>query len=107
MTDASPAVIAVDGPAASGKGTIAQGVAQSLGFHYLDSGSLYRLVALKALETGVPLDAEARLAALAEGLASAFAEERMLLDGVGAKGQKEKASRPGATATRCYEITTR
>jgi cytidylate kinase len=82
MTDASPAVIAVDGPAASGKGTIAQGVAQSLGFHYLDSGSLYRLVALKALETGVPLDAEAPLAALAEGLASAFAGERMLLDGV-------------------------
>ena len=39
MTDAAPTVIAIDGPAASGKGTIAQGVARALGFHYLDSGS--------------------------------------------------------------------
>ena len=46
MTDAAPMVIAVDGPAASGKGTIAQGVARALGFHYLDSGSLYRLIAV-------------------------------------------------------------
>ena len=41
-------VIAIDGPAASGKGTIAQGVAAALGYRYLDSGSLYRLVALQA-----------------------------------------------------------
>ena len=39
MTDAAPTVIAIDGPAASGKGTIAQGVARALGFHYLDSGA--------------------------------------------------------------------
>ncbi len=45
-------MIAIDGPAASGKGTIAAGVARALGFHLLDSGSLYRLVALKALRTG-------------------------------------------------------
>jgi cytidylate kinase len=81
MSDAPAPVIAVDGPAASGKGTIAQGVAQSLGFHYLDSGSLYRLVALQALETGVPLDDEAGLAAAAEGLASAFDGTRVLLAG--------------------------
>ena len=43
-------VVAIDGPAASGKGTIAWSVAQALGFHYLDSGSLYRLIALRALE---------------------------------------------------------
>ena len=53
-------VITVDGPAASGKGTIAAGVAQALGFHQLDSGSLYRLVALKALEAGIAPDDEAR-----------------------------------------------
>ena len=41
-------VITIDGPSASGKGTIAQRVAQRLGFHFLDSGALYRLVALKA-----------------------------------------------------------
>jgi len=82
MSDASPPVIAVDGPAASGKGTIAQGVAEGLAFHYLDSGSLYRLVALKALETGIGLDDEAQLAAAAAQLASAFVGERILLAGV-------------------------
>ena len=81
MTGAVPSVIAIDGPAASGKGTIAQGVAQALGFHYLDSGSLYRLVALQALESGIPLGDEERLAAAAEALASAFVGERILLSG--------------------------
>ncbi len=46
-------VITVDGPTASGKGTVAQRVADALQFHYLDSGSLYRLVALQSLEQGV------------------------------------------------------
>jgi cytidylate kinase len=82
MTDAAPPVIAIDGPAASGKGTIAQGVAQELRFHYLDSGSLYRLVALRALETGIALDDAARLSATAEELASAFVGDRILLSGV-------------------------
>ena len=44
-----PPVIAIDGPAATGKGTVAKGVAGGLGFHYLESGSLYRLVGLVAL----------------------------------------------------------
>ena len=44
-------VIAIDGPSASGKGTVAQLVANKLDFHYLDSGALYRLVALKTLQT--------------------------------------------------------
>ncbi|MEO8848507.1 MAG: (d)CMP kinase [Casimicrobiaceae bacterium] len=65
-------VVTVDGPAASGKGTIAAGVAAALGFHLLDSGALYRLVALRALETGTPLDDEATLAALAVDLDMAF-----------------------------------
>lgn len=58
-------VVAVDGPAASGKGTIAEGVAAALRFHRLDSGALYRLVAWRALETGTPTDDAASLAALA------------------------------------------
>ena len=45
-------VIAIDGPTASGKGAVAQAVAQRLGFHYLDSGALYRLVALQAIRAG-------------------------------------------------------
>ena len=81
MSDAEPPVIAVDGPAASGKGTIAQGVARALGFHHLDSGSLYRLVALKALHAGVPLDDGPRLAQAAAGMTTAFPQERIELDG--------------------------
>jgi cytidylate kinase len=61
-------VIAIDGPSASGKGTIAERVAQALGFHYLDSGALYRLVALVAFKAGVGLDDETALAVLAEKL---------------------------------------
>jgi cytidylate kinase len=75
-------VIAVDGPAASGKGTIAAAVAQALGFHYLDSGSLYRIVALKALRTGTPVDDDAALARLAAALDVRFlAGGKLLLDG--------------------------
>ena len=55
-------VIAIDGPSASGKGTIAQAVAKKLGFHYLDSGSLYRLIALAAVKEATRLDDEAALA---------------------------------------------
>jgi cytidylate kinase len=80
MSDADPPVIAVDGPAASGKGTIAQGVARALGYHYLDSGSLYRLVALKALQAGIPLDDGPRLAQAAAGMTTAFVGERFELD---------------------------
>ena len=82
MSDADPPVIAVDGPAASGKGTIAQGVARALGFHYLDSGSLYRLVALKALQAGIPLEDGPRLAQAAAGMTTAFVGERIELDRV-------------------------
>ncbi len=74
-------MIAVDGPAASGKGTVAAGVARALGFHYLDSGSLYRLVALKALRTGTPLDAPVPLARLAADLDAVFRGDAIVLDG--------------------------
>jgi cytidylate kinase len=77
----SAPVIAVDGPTASGKGTIAQRVAQALGFHYLDSGALYRLVALRALETGVDPDDAAHLAELAQALQPQFEGGRIRLDG--------------------------
>jgi cytidylate kinase len=76
-----PPVIAVDGPAASGKGTVAAGVAGALGFHYLDSGSLYRLVALQALWTAVALTDQTSLAELARGLPVAFDEGSILLAG--------------------------
>ena len=74
-------VIAVDGPAASGKGTVAAGVAQALGFHLLDSGSLYRLVALKALDASIPVDAEFPLVQVAAGLDADFRDGRIRLEG--------------------------
>jgi cytidylate kinase len=65
-------VIAIDGPSGSGKGTIARHVATRLGFHLLDSGALYRLVALAATRAGVRPDDIAGHAAVAEGLDVVF-----------------------------------
>ncbi|RKW27612.1 MAG: (d)CMP kinase [Kingella sp. (in: b-proteobacteria)] len=66
-------VIAIDGPSASGKGTIAARVAQELGWAYLDSGALYRLTALYAQRQGVSWSDEAALAELAAALPVRFA----------------------------------
>lgn len=74
-------VIAIDGPSASGKGTVAQRVAETLGFHFLDSGALYRLTALAALRAGVALDDEAGVAAVAASLPAEFHGEKILLSG--------------------------
>jgi 3-phosphoshikimate 1-carboxyvinyltransferase len=75
-------VITIDGPTASGKGTLASEVAARLGYHTLDSGSLYRVTALAALRQGVSADDAAGLAALGRALQLRFAGERLLLDGV-------------------------
>ena len=61
-------VIAIDGPAGAGKSTVARGVADALGFTYLDSGAMYRSVALAATERGVDLDDGGVLGELARGL---------------------------------------
>ncbi|MBI4938641.1 MAG: (d)CMP kinase [Nitrosomonadales bacterium] len=74
-------VIAIDGPSASGKGTVAQLVARALSFHFLDSGALYRLLALAAQKRGVPPDAENRLAELAARMDARFEESGIWLDG--------------------------
>lgn len=74
-------VVAIDGPTASGKGTIAQRVADALRFNYLDSGALYRLVALRALQEGLAPDDADRLAAAAAAIAPDFAGGRITLDG--------------------------
>ena len=74
-------VIAIDGPSASGKGTVAQRVAEKLGFHYLDSGALYRLVALAAMRAEVDLTDETALADIARDLAVVFAGAKIQLQG--------------------------
>ena len=76
-----PPVIAIDGPTASGKGTVAAGVAAALGFHYLDSGALYRVVGLAALRAGVALDDGPALAGVARRIAPAFVEGKIVQDG--------------------------
>ena len=81
MTSDLPPVIAVDGPAASGKGTVAAGVARTLGFHYLDSGSLYRLVALVAVRAGTKLTDAAALADQAGSLDVSFQDGSIVLAG--------------------------
>ncbi len=73
-------VIAIDGPSASGKGTVAQRVAEKLDFHYLDSGALYRLVALIAIRSRVNLANEMRLANIARDLNIKFLGQEIRLE---------------------------
>lgn len=80
VTDVVP-VIAIDGPSASGKGTVAARVAAALGWHYLDSGALYRLTALAARRNGVPWTDEAAVATIAAALDVEFGENSIVLAG--------------------------
>jgi cytidylate kinase len=74
-------VIAIDGPSGSGKGTVAYTVAGALGFHYLNSGALYRTVALAALESGTDLENELVLRDIALNLMAKFDGESVVLGG--------------------------
>ncbi len=78
---ALPPVIAIDGPTASGKGTIALSVADRLGFHYLDSGALYRLVGWRALKRRLSPADETAVTALAQTMLPRFERGRIELDG--------------------------
>ena len=97
-------VIAIDGPSASGKGTVAQAVAKALGFHFLDSGALYRLVALVALDAAVAWSDEDALAMLASKLDVVFDNGRIITnnhdvtDSIRSEACGEGASRVGAVA---------
>jgi 3-phosphoshikimate 1-carboxyvinyltransferase len=75
-------VMTVDGPTASGKGTLASALAKALGYHFLDSGAVYRATALAAMQAGVTADDEARLAELAAGLELHFTGNQILQVGV-------------------------
>jgi CMP/dCMP kinase len=74
-------VIAIDGPAGAGKSTVARAVARALGLTYLDSGAMYRCVALAALRAGASLDDGVALGGLVRGLQVALADGRVSLDG--------------------------
>ena len=74
-------IITVDGPTASGKGTLASAVARSLGYHFLDSGAVYRATALAAMRSGTPPDDEQRLAQLATNLDLHFGPGQIFMSG--------------------------
>ena len=74
-------VIAIDGPSGAGKGTLARTVAERLGYRHVDTGAMYRAVAWKALEEGVPLDDDALVAALAGRAKYEQADGRVTIDG--------------------------
>jgi len=82
LTEANTAdipVICIDGPTASGKGTLAAQVAQRLGYHYLDSGALYRLTAFAASRAGISLDDGSRVAHIAASLPVLFSADQVFL----------------------------
>jgi cytidylate kinase len=92
MPDSHIPVITIDGPTASGKGTVAARVAERLGFHLLDSGALYRLTALSAMRAGVSLSDEHGVAQLAEVLPARFSNGDIFLgeEEVGAEIRAEE-----------------
>lgn len=92
-------VITIDGPSGSGKGTVGRAVAARLGWHFLDSGALYRVLGLAALEHGVDLDDAAALAALARDLDVRFEGERVILEGRDVSGAI-RSEAAGAAASR-------
>ncbi len=102
-------VIAIDGPTASGKGAVAQAVAQRLGFHYLDSGALYRLVAWQAIRAGWTSDTvldvahEQQLAHWASTLNVHFEGESIVLDGEEI-GQAIRAEEVGNMASKIATV---
>ena len=88
-------VIAIDGPAGAGKSSVARAVAGELGFTYLDSGAMYRCVALAALEQGESLDDGEGLGVLAESLEIGFDGSRVLL---GERDVSREIRTPAVTA---------
>jgi CMP/dCMP kinase len=80
MPNSNIPVIAIDGPTASGKGTVAAKVAERLGYHLLDSGALYRLTALSAMRAGIDLSDEHALAEAGAQMNCSFAGQDVFLD---------------------------
>jgi len=98
VTQAVP-VIAIDGPSASGKGTVAQRVASILGYHFLDSGAMYRVLGFAAQQRGIALDAESQLAELAGQMDILFEGENIWLNGVKV-GDELRTEQAGAAASK-------
>ena len=102
VTDLIP-VLTIDGPTASGKGTVASAVARSLGYHFLDSGAVYRATALAAMRRGMAANDAPALAALAGALDLRFEPGVILLDGRDVSDQL-RAEEVGALASRISSL---
>ena len=76
-----PMIVTLDGPAGAGKSSTARALAARLGWCYMDTGAMYRAVALMALDRGIPLDDSAGLAELAEAITIEFRDGRVVVDG--------------------------
>lgn len=74
-------IVTLDGPAGAGKSSTARALAARLGWCYMDTGAMYRAVALMALDRGIPLDDPVALAELAEGITIEFRDGRVVVDG--------------------------
>ncbi|MGQ0732890.1 MAG: (d)CMP kinase [Acidobacteriota bacterium] len=81
MSDPRPLIIAIDGPSGAGKGTLARALADRLHYRHIDTGAMYRSVAWKALNEGIPLDDEAAVAAIAERAVMDQAAGAFVIDG--------------------------
>lgn len=107
-----PMIVTLDGPAGAGKSSTARALAARLGWCYMDTGAMYRAVALMALDRGIPLDDPVSLAELAEGITIEFQDGRVIVDGhdVSAEIRTERitqATRPVADAPRVREAMKR
>jgi 3-phosphoshikimate 1-carboxyvinyltransferase len=97
-------LIAIDGPSASGKGTVAQRVAAKLGYHYLDSGALYRLLAVAAQRDDIAISDEEKLAVLAANMNVRFEGEQIWLDGV-LLGEELRSEKCAANASKVAALS--
>jgi cytidylate kinase len=108
MNVSTPVVITIDGPSGSGKGTLSQMLARHLGYHLLDSGALYRLVALAAMKQGIDLGDESAVSQVAAGLDVIFSLEnnksaQILLNGMEVTGAiRQEAVSMGASQVAAY-----
>jgi len=99
-------IIAIDGPTASGKGTVAQAVAEQLGFHYLDSGALYRIVGLASQRAGIPFSEAQRLGEFTLQLPITFKGSQIFLgaDDVSQEIRTEEMSQRASSVGAIVEV---
>lgn len=80
-------IITIDGPASSGKGTVAKIIAKKLGFHYLESGAIYRVVGLEALNSGYTVEDIDKILEMLDGISLVFQSDRIIVNSIDVTNQ--------------------